>query len=42
MRSYCVAQRSLLNVMWQLEWGGGSLGESGYMNIYGQVPLLST
>ena len=22
--------------------GGGSLGENGYMNIYGQVPLLST
>ena len=41
MISYYVAQRSLLNVMWQPEWEG-SLGENGHMNLYGRVPLLFT
>ena len=25
-----------------VSWIGGSLGENGYMHIYGRVPLLST
>ena len=35
------AQGTLLNVTWQPGWEG-SLGENGYMYIYGWVPLLST
>ena len=31
-RSYCIAQRTLLNVMWQPGWEG-SLGENGYIYI---------
>ena len=30
---------TLLNVMWQLGWEG-SLGENGYIYVYGWVPLL--
>ena len=32
-RSYCVAQGTLLNVMWQLGWDRG-LGDNGYMYMY--------
>ena len=32
-RSFCTAQGSLLNVMWQPGWEG-SLGENGYMYVY--------
>ena len=35
------AQGTLLNVKWQPGWEG-SLGENGYVYIYGWVPLLST
>ena len=38
-RSYCIAQRTLLNVWGQPGWEG-SLGEKGYMFVYGWVPLL--
>ena len=34
-----IAQGTLLNVMWQPGWEG-SLGENGYMCMYGWVPLL--
>ena len=34
---YCIAQGTLLNVMWE-----GSLGENGYVYVYGWVLLLST
>ena len=33
-RTYCIAQGTLLNVMWQPGWEG-SLGENGYMYMYG-------
>ena len=33
-RSYCIAQGTLLNVVWQPGWEWG-LGENGYMCIYG-------
>ena len=33
-RTYCIAQGTLLNVMWQTGWEAG-LGESGYMYMYG-------
>ena len=36
-KSYYIAQGTLLNVMWE-----GSLGENGYVYVYGRVPLLST
>ena len=39
IRTYCIAHRTLLSVMCQLGWEG-SLGESGYMYMYGWVPLL--
>ena len=39
--NYCVVQRTLINVKWQPGWEG-SLGEKGYMYMYGWVPLLST
>ena len=32
--SYCTAHRALLSVMWQPGWEG-SLGENGYMHMYG-------
>ena len=32
-RSYCIAWRTLLNVLWQPGWEG-SLEENGYMYIY--------
>ena len=32
--SYCTAQATLLNVMWQPGWEG-SLGENGSMYMYG-------
>ena len=34
-----IAQGTLLNVMWQPGWEG-SLGENGYMCMYGLVTLL--
>ena len=40
-RTYCIAHETLLNVMWQSGWEG-SLGENGYMYIYGWVPSLFT
>ena len=40
-RTYCIAQGSLLNVMWQPGWEK-AVGENGYMYMYGWVPLLST
>jgi len=33
-RTYCIAQGTLLNVMWQPGWEG-SLGENGYLYTYG-------
>ena len=39
--TYCVAQETLLNVRWQPRTEG-SLGENGYMYVYGWVSLLST
>ena len=39
--TYCVAQKTLLNVRWQPRMEG-SLGENGYMYVYGWVSLLST
>ena len=39
-RTCCPAQGTLLSVTWQPGWEG-SLGENGYMCIYGWVPLLS-
>ena len=39
--TYCVAQETLLNVRWQPRTEG-SLGENGYMYVYGWVTLLST
>ena len=32
-KTYCIAQGTLLNVMWQLGWEG-SLRENGYMYMY--------
>ena len=32
--TYCIVQGTLLNVMWQPGWEG-SLGENGYMYMYG-------
>ena len=37
-RTYCIAQGTLLNVTWQLGWEE-SLGENGYMYMYGWVSL---
>ena len=34
IRIYCIACRTLLNVMWKLGWEG-NLGENGYMCMYG-------
>ena len=34
MRTNCIAQGTLLNVMWQPGWKG-SLGKNGYMHVYG-------
>ena len=39
--SYCIAQGTLLNGMWQPGWEG-SLGENEYMCMYGWVPQLLT
>ena len=33
-RTHCIAQGTLLNVMWQPGWEG-SLGENEYMYMYG-------
>ena len=33
-RTYCIAQGTLLNVIWQ-SGSGGSLGEIGYLYMYG-------
>ena len=33
-RTYCIAQGTLLNVMWKPEWVG-NLRETGYMYMYG-------
>ena len=38
-RTYCIAHKTLLNVMWQSGWEG-SFRENGYMYIYGWVPSL--
>ena len=38
---HCIAQGTLLNVMQQPGWEG-SLGENGYMPMYGRVPSLFT
>ena len=40
LRTYCIVQGTLLNVMWEPGWEG-SLGENGYMYMYDWVPLLS-
>ena len=40
-KSYCTAQGTLLNVMWQPGWEG-SLRKNGCLYMYGWVPLLST
>ena len=32
--TYCIAQGTLLNVMWQPGWEQG-LGENGYMHMHG-------
>ena len=40
-KTYCIAQGTLFNVMWQPGWEG-SLGENGYVYMQGWVPLLST
>ena len=40
-RVYCIAHGILLNVMWQPGWKG-SLGENGYMYMYGWVAMLYT
>ena len=39
--TYCIAHGTLLSVMWQTGWEG-SLGENGYMYMYGCIPLLFT
>ena len=39
IRTYCIAHRTLLNVMCQHGWEG-SLGENGHIYMYGWVPLL--
>ena len=41
MGLYCIAQGTLLNVVWQSGWEG-SLGENGYMYMYGWVPCCSS
>ena len=40
-RTYCTAQGTILNIMWQPGWEG-SLGENGSMYMYGWVPSLFT
>ena len=40
-RSYSIAHATLLNIMWRPGWEE-SLGENGYMYMYGYIPLLST
>ena len=40
-RSYSIAHGTLLNIMWRPGWEE-SLGENGYMYMYGYIPLLST
>ena len=34
IQTYCIAQETLLNVMWQPGWEG-SVGENGDMHMYG-------
>ena len=41
MDRYCIAQGTLLNVMWQPGWEG-SFWEGGYTCMYDWVPLLAT
>ena len=38
-KAYWLAHETLLNVTWQPAWKG-SLGENGYMYVYGQVLSL--
>ena len=38
--THFIAQGTLLNIMWQPRWEG-SLGENGYMYMYGWVPCCS-
>ena len=40
-RTYCIAQGTPIGVMWQPGWEG-SLGENGYLYMYGRVPSLFT
>ena len=40
-KHHCVAQETLFNVIWQPGWEG-SLGENGYMYVYGRVSSLFT
>ena len=40
-RTYHIAEGTLLNLRWQ-PGQETSLGDNGYMHIYGRVPLLST
>ena len=40
-RTHCRAQATLLNAVWQPGWER-SLGENGYMDVYGWVPSLFT
>ena len=40
-RTYCIARGNMFNVMWQPGWEG-SLGQNGYMCMYGWVPSLFT
>ena len=41
LETSCRAQGTQLNVLWQPGWEG-SLGENGYMHMYGSVPSLFT
>ena len=40
-KNYCIAHRTLLNVMCQPAWEG-DMGENGYVYMYGWVPSLFT
>ena len=40
-KTYCIAYGTLVNIMLQPGWEG-SLGENGYMCMYGWVPVLFT
>ena len=40
LETFCRAQGPQLDVLWQPGWEG-SLGENGYMHMYGSVPSCS-